>query len=297
MNHLRAQIAVMLALGLAVAQVIAEEIKLPGERVENGRVVRVNDMDMYYEVHGEGPPLVLLHGYLGTGYFQWKAYVAEFGKEYQLILPDLRGHGRTNDPSGKFTHRQAALDVLALLDAMNTKKFRGMGVSSGSHVLLHMATQQPDRVEAAVFAGGASYLPAEARAVFSAITYDGLPGIDKELWESLRRLHGEDKLRSLVDNFRNLKDNYDDVNFTPPFLATIRARSLIFHGDRDISFPVAIPVEMYRSIPNSYLWIVPNGGHVPCFGPSSELDEEKAYFAKKVLEFLRGDWEKNNKPR
>ena len=106
--------------------------------------------------------------------------VAEFGKEYQLILPDLRGHGRSNNPSGKFTHRQAALDVLALLDAMNIKKCRGMGVSSGSHVLLHMATQQPDRVEAAVFAGGASYLPAEARAVYSAITYDGLPGIDKE---------------------------------------------------------------------------------------------------------------------
>ena len=54
---------------------------------------------------------------------------------------------------------------------------------------------------------------------------------------------------------------------------------------------------MYRSIPNSYLWIVPNSGHVPCFGLSSELDEERVFFVKKVLEFLRGDWEKNNKPR
>jgi pimeloyl-ACP methyl ester carboxylesterase len=51
------------------------------------------------------------------------------------------------------------------------------------------------------------------------------------------------------------------MNFTSPYLATITARTMVIHGDRDPFFPVSIAVEMYQSIPNSALWIVPNTGH------------------------------------
>ena len=54
--------------------------------------------------------------------------------------------------------------------------------------------------------------------------------------------------------------------FTPPLLATITARTLIVHGDRDPLYPVELALEMYRSIPGSALWVVPNGGHGPIFG-------------------------------
>ena len=57
------------------------------------------------------------------------------------------------------------------------------------------------------------------------------------------------------------------MNFTRPYLSTLFARTLIVHGDRDQSFPVEIPLEMYRSIPNVLLWIIPQGGHVPIFDP------------------------------
>ena len=56
------------------------------------------------------------------------------------------------------------------------------------------------------------------------------------------------------------------MNFTAPYLGTIKARTLIVHGDRDQFFPVSIPIEMYRSIPDSALWIIPQGGHVAIFG-------------------------------
>jgi pimeloyl-ACP methyl ester carboxylesterase len=56
------------------------------------------------------------------------------------------------------------------------------------------------------------------------------------------------------------------MNFTAPLLSTIRARTLIVHGDRDEFFPVNIPVEMYQAIPSAYLWIIANGGHVPIYG-------------------------------
>jgi pimeloyl-ACP methyl ester carboxylesterase len=71
------------------------------------------------------------------------------------------------------------------------------------------------------------------------------------------------------------------MNFTPPYLSTIKARTLIVSGDRDPLYPVEIFVEMYRAIPRSQLWIAPNGGHMPVFGAA------RAEFVRTALEFLR----------
>ena len=81
---------------------------------------------------------------------------------------------------------------------------------------------------------------------------------------------GGDQARELSTQFTAFKDSYDDMNFTTPYLSTIKARTLIVHGDRDIFFPVAIPVEMYQAIAAAELWIVPRGGHVPIYGPRQE---------------------------
>lgn len=70
----------------------------------------------------------------------------------------------------------------------------------------------------------------------------------------------------LYGQMRGLKDSHDDMAFTPPLLATITARTLIVHGDRDPLYPVELALEMYRSIPSAALWIVPNAGHGPVFG-------------------------------
>lgn len=78
-----------------------------------------------------------------------------------------------------------------------------------------------------------------------------------------------------------MKDNYDEMNFTPPLLAQITAPTLIVYGDRDFLYPVEMGVEMYRAIPRSALWVVPQGGHGPIFGEAS------ARFGETALAFLR----------
>lgn len=251
------------------------------QETAQGRTVSVNDIQMYYEVYGDGPPLVLLHGFTGSSQ-GWTPYVEGLGKEFQLIVPDLRGHGRSTNPSNEFTHRQAALDVFALLDQLQIDRFSAIGGSTGGMTLLHMATQQPERVEALVLIGATSYFPEQARAIMRRASADSLT---PEQWERYRQRHhhGDEQIRGLLTQFNAFKDNYDDMNFTPPYLATIRARTLIVHGDRDRFFPVSIPVEMYGSIPNAYLWIVPNGGH----GPIAANDA----FMNIVVPFLQGAWE------
>jgi pimeloyl-ACP methyl ester carboxylesterase len=249
----------------------------------NGQLATINDMQMYYEVHGDGPPLVLLHGFFRST-LVWQPYMADLAAQFRLIVVDLRGHGRSTNPANQFTHRQSALDIFALLDQLNIDRFQAMGISSGGMTLLHMATQQPDRVEAMVLIGATIYFGPETRAIQRQRTVESLTDAD---WEQLRHyhLHGDEQIRALVKQFHDFAESYDDMNFTAPYLSTIRARTLIVHGDRDVHFPVSIPVAMYAAIPNSYLWIVPNGGHVP-------IEHARAKpFTLTALEFLQGKWE------
>jgi pimeloyl-ACP methyl ester carboxylesterase len=246
-----------------------------------GHMASVNGMQMYYELHGGGTPLVLLHGFTGSTQL-WQPFVADFAKEYQLVIPDLRGHGRSTNPSNQFTHRQAALDVFALLDHLGIDTFKAVGVSTGGMTLIHMATQQPARVEAMVLVGAPSYWPEQTRALCRQSVEEGWWD-----WEDLRQRHvyGDDQIQALLDLFYSFKDVYDDMNFTPPYLSTITAQALILFGDRDAFFPVSIAVEMYAAIPHAYLWVIPNGDHVPIF------DQHAATFTQTTLEFLRGEWD------
>ena len=232
--------------------------------VAPGRVLRVNGIEMYVELRGTGDPLVLLHGFGSCGK-GWAAVADSLAGRYQLIVPDLRGHGRSTNPSGSFTHRQSALDVYALLDQLGVTRFKAMGISTGGMTLLHMATQQRDRIDAMVLIGATTAFPEPARAIMRSVSADSLPPPVRQMFSACAT-RGDPQIRELAGQFAGFRDSYDDMNFTAPFLGTIRARTLIVHGDRDEFFPVDIPVEMYRSIPDAALWIVPRGDHVPIFG-------------------------------
>ncbi|MEW6125621.1 MAG: alpha/beta fold hydrolase [Acidobacteriota bacterium] len=247
------------------------------------QTLSINDIEMYCEIYGEGEPLVLLHGFSGCG-SNWQSFVTDFVKEYQLIIPDLRGHGRTTNPSNTFTFRQSALDLFAMLDLLNIEKFKAIGLSGGAKTLLHMATQQPARIEAMVIVSCAPYFPDEARAIMQAMTPDSHTETE---WQQMREWHkhGDAQIRALWTQAHHFKDSFDDMNFTPPLLSTITARTLIVHGDRDPFYPARLAIELYEAMPNAYLWMVPNAGHGPIFL------EMTAPFIATALPFLRGDWQ------
>ena len=247
-----------------------------------GRTVHVNGMEMYYEVRGAGEPLVMLHGGGGVG-ANWQLIFEEPPDGFQLIVPDMRGHGRSTNPSKEFTFRQLALDVFALLDHLDVGRFKAVGMSMGAKTLLHMATGQPARAEALVLVSAAPYFPEQARALMRQF---GAAEHTEAEWRQMREWHkhGDEQIRALWGLGNALKDSYTDMNFTPPYLSTITARTLIVHGDRDPFYPVRLATEMYEAIPRSYLWVIPNGGHGPIFGGMAGL------FVETSLAFLRGEW-------
>jgi pimeloyl-ACP methyl ester carboxylesterase len=226
-----------------------------------GSTETFNGIQLYFEVHGAGEPLLLLHGFSGSSQ-DWR--VSDWGTDFQLIVPDLRGHGRSSPLSKPFRHQEAAVDMLALLDHLEINAYKALGISGGGNVLLHLATRQPERVKAMVLVSATSYFPAQARPIMRKYP-DTLP---EAQWEVLRRRHpgGDAQIRALLISTKAFAESYDDMTFTPPQLSTIQARTLIVQGDRDPLYPVEISVEMARAIPRSSLWIVPNSGHGPVIG-------------------------------
>jgi len=212
----------------------------------NGQTIPLNGIEMYCETRGEGEPLILLHGGGGIG-ANWDLIFSEQPAGYRLIVPDLRGHGQSTNPSPGFTFRQSALDVFALLDVLGIERCKAIGLSLGAKTLLHMATQQPSRIEAMVLVSAAPYFPEQARAIMRQFSSEDRSEAE---WQQMRQWHkhGDDQIRALWRMGNAFKDNYSDMNFTPPYLATISAHTLIVHGDRDPLYPVNLAMEMYEAI-------------------------------------------------
>lgn len=258
---------------------------LPATAQENpkapGKLLAINGINLHYEERGAGEPLLLLHGFGMCGPADWGTIADELAKTNRVILVDLRGHGWSTNPSGEFTMRQSAEDIRVLLDVLKIDRVRAMGISAGGMTLLHLATKYPDRVDSMVLIGATSHFHQQARDLLRAI--GAKPPSQGDMGELKKCAHrGEGQMRDLMRQFISFKDSYEDMNLTPPYLGTIKARTLIVHGDRDEFFPVEMPVEMYNSIPGSQLWIVPSGDHVPIYGART------TEFLRVTRQFLAG---------
>jgi len=254
-----------------------------GQTEREAHTVALNGIELYYEVTGEGSPLICLHGFTRTGH-AYDPFVTKFAQHYRCYLVDLRGHGGSTNPSGEWTMRQSTRDIIALLDHLQIERCKVIGISAGAVTTLHVATQQPDRIEAMVLIGSGTYFPVDCREVLGQYSSDTFPEASLARMRNEHQ-HGDEQILALIDQLGAFATSYDDVTFTPPTLATITARTLFVHGDRDYCFPVPMVADNYDAIPDAYLWIVPNGGHVPIYG------RHTAYFTETVLEFLNGEWE------
>lgn len=252
---------------------------------ENGRFTTVNGAKIYYEEYGQGAPLFLLHGFAGTA-SEWKAFIPELSKQYRVIAWDMRGHGRSTNPdtTNVFLHAVAAQDLLMLMDNLKIEKATVIGHSSGGIIALYVAHLQPERFEAIV--------PVSAQLNFSTETREFIEHNAKPedfyIFNDGEKLHGAKKGMQLAQQFYHFHKLVGDPVITSEQLSKIKARTLIVHGDNDF-VPVSNAWEMFTTIPNAHLFIVPNGWHMPHEGPLNSAD-----FIRRTLEFLNGDWNRQD---
>jgi pimeloyl-ACP methyl ester carboxylesterase len=235
-------------------------------------------MGLFHRDSGTGQPLLVLHGFTGCG-DDWKHVFAGPATGYRVIAPDLPGHGRSKNPRSNFKFADIARDMFGLLDHLGIDRVAAIGMSAGANTLLHMATQQPSRIEAMVHVSGTPRFPDQARAIMRSMTEEGRSPAE---WAEMRGRHpqGDDQIRALWRHAREFADDRDDMNFDARTLSPITARTLIVHGDRDPLYPVELALELYRAIPKSSLWVVPDAGHAPIFG------EQAPPFVRTATSFL-----------
>jgi pimeloyl-ACP methyl ester carboxylesterase len=238
--------------------------------------LKVNGIDLYYEIHGQGEPLFLLHGWTQSSQF-WSEYLARFVENYQVYTIDLRGHGRTTPLTEDFSIKKVAEDVLALLDHLNLKKIKAIGLSYGALVLLQLASVQPDKLESMVLIGAShQYSGGDNSDLDHEFSFDQLPS---SFVKQLQEIHyyGDAQIKAMFDPNLNYEIRLGDKD-----LESINSRTLIINGDHDEIMGVNGAFALHKHLPNSYLWIVPNAGHIPI------MDTNKTKFLDATEEFLKG---------
>ena len=214
-----------------------------GDNPKAGSFYNHDGVKVYYEIYGQGKPLVLLHGN-GGSIGSRSNLIPDFATHYQVIAFDSRCHGKTDCPKGYLTYEQMASDVNAVLNHLKIDSSYIWGHSDGGIVGLLMAINYPRKVKK-LLASGANLRP-DTTAIDPAL----LPILDK-MWLVVKN----DSIRS--KQFRLL---VDQPNIKTDDLKKIKADVMIMGGDRDAIRNEHL-LEMHNNIPGSLLCILPGTTH------------------------------------
>jgi 3-oxoadipate enol-lactonase len=219
----------------------------------------------HYLDDGDGDPLVLLHSG-GMAHQEWNVHREALTQRFRVLAPDLPGHGRTPLAGETRTVREMRQAVEAMLADADVDRAHVVGSSMGGAVALRLALEGPELVDRLV----------SFRAGYRRDTKDVVDDLrldDPGYWRSvgmaewLARIHepqgGEDAWQTVVARAARLSRNDPEAHrVTREQLAEIQAPTLVVAGDRDPIVPVEEAVEMYETIPEADLWIIPHAGHV-----------------------------------
>ncbi len=251
-----------------------------------GQFVHANGLKIFYEEYGSGVPLILLHGAMSTGAV-WKPYVSHLSSHFKVIVPDARGHGRTDNPSGEIRTLQLADDVVALINVLNLEKPFLCGWSGGGDTALDVGIRYPDLASGLVL-GGVTYRASEA--YFETIKAFGLEGPGQvntdqtekavphlvEIWQAAHSQEA-DYWKTLL---RQLSyEMIEPHTHSAEDFQEISVPTLVITGDRDQFLPLGDQIELYQLISNAELAVIPQADH---FVTRTKIE----LFASIVLEFL-----------
>jgi pimeloyl-ACP methyl ester carboxylesterase len=260
--------------------------------------VRVNDIQLYYEVHGQGEPLVLIMG-LGGSTRGWDMQIPTFSREFQVVAFDNRGSGRSDKPATRYTIRMFADDTAGLMDALGIASAHVYGQSMGGFIAQELALSYPQRVRTLVLGstscGGRQAVaaspehltimaslgtlrPEEAAEKNLPLLYSA-QFIARKRGELVARFLVEAELRPPLDAFARQAQAIMGHNAYDR-LPQLRCPTLVISGSEDKIIPAENSSILARRIPGAELVVLPKAGHgypVEC------ADESNAI----VLDFLR----------
>ncbi|QOZ37510.1 alpha/beta fold hydrolase [Bradyrhizobium sp. CCBAU 53421] len=241
-------------------------------------------VDIYYEIHGSGPPLILTHGYSSTS-AMWQGQIEALSKRYRLILWDMRGHGQSDYPDNPDAYSEALTvgDIAALLDVAGADQAIVGGLSLGGYMSLAFHRAHPERVRALLIIDtGPGFKKDDAREAWNTRARDTGDRFDREGLEVLKSASAERasvthrSAKGLALAARGMLAQRDAQVIES--LPGIKVPSLVVVGADDTPF-LAASDYMATKIPGAQKAVIPNAGH------AVNIDQPQAFIAA-VLPFL-----------
>jgi len=244
--------------------------------------VRADEIDIYYEVHGEGEPLLLIMGFTGTTEM-WFRQLPELSRRYRVIAFDNRGSGRSDKPDVPYTMQMLTLDAACLLDALHVEQAHVYGVSMGGMIAQNLALLYPDRVLSLVLGctscGGGRFVLPEDGTIDFLMNWHRRDEVSPE--ERTRETLPYSLSQRFIDNNPEIVEQYISrtLEYWPPLysfkrqaeavlthdtydlLPRIKVPTLVISGGADRQVPVENSKILASRIPGARLVVLEGAGH------------------------------------
>jgi pimeloyl-ACP methyl ester carboxylesterase len=227
--------------------------------------VAANGLEIAYDVHGAGPPLVLLHGATSSGREDFAAQIPLLARAFRLYVPDARGHAGTRwDAARGFSYEWLVDDLAAFADGLGLGTFHLLGFSMGAMTALQFAARSPERLRTLIVVGITTQPEPRASVARRLMDPDRAEREEPAWAAELGRRHdpvqGEGAWRRLLPAIA--ADVATQPLLGPRDLRRVELPAMVAAGDRDPFVPVDHAWGISRLLPDGRLFVAPDCGHV-----------------------------------
>ncbi|HWI90130.1 MAG TPA: alpha/beta hydrolase [Flavisolibacter sp.] len=218
----------------------------------------VNGLNMYYEIYGEGKPLVLIHGGGSTIQSNFEKVIPLFAQGRKVIAVELQAHGRTKDRNTDLTFEQDADDVATLLKNLDIARADFFGFSNGGTTTLQIAIRHPEIVDKIVLGSALAKRNGVPEWFWEFMKQAKLENMPEQLKMAYKQVAPDSNGLQIMHD-RDVKRMVNFKDISDEQIKSIKVPALIIIGDKDVITPEHA-IELHRQINNSELAIIP-GGH------------------------------------
>jgi len=248
-----------------------------GKNKAVGKYYDIRGFKMYVEVYGQGKPLLFIHGN-GGSINNFTKQIPYFAQKYKVIIADSRAQGKSADAADSISYEMMADDYAALLEVMKIDSAYIVGWSDGGINGLLMAIRHPEKVKKLAITG-ANLRP-------------DTTAVPQEIWDMVMPMYSglkdkADKNEMEKGGYKLLKLLVENPHIPLSDLQKISCPTLVIGGDHDV-IKEEHTMDIYKNIPNAYLWILPNSGHSTPIVYANEFNSKVDAFFKKPYRKIEG---------
>lgn len=226
-----------------------------GNNSANAKIIESQGSKIYYEVNGNGKPIVILHGGIVGSIGEMGGLIDNLSSSNKIIAIATRGHGKSEIGTVEETYEVKAIDVKNVIENETNEKVKIIGFSDGAYTGLFLSAMFPDKVEKLIAIGAGTWKAKSKQ--FPA--FEIFRSLDTKYWDEQMLIRPEpDRINQWYDSITTY---YANLEVGEKIFGKVESPTLLMAGDKDQNAPLQTVVEAYKMMKNAQLSIIPDSGH------------------------------------